>query len=70
MLNAGKCPKCETTVSSVALEDVTVNVGFQPRWRGVSFCCPTCRAVLGVGIDPVALKADIVGEVVAALRGT
>ena len=66
MINVGKCHKCEKTVSSVKVEDVDVVVGFTPRWRGVSFLCPHCSSVLGVGIDPIALKTDIVSEI---LRG-
>ena len=37
-------------------------------WRCVSYCCPYCNTVLGVQIDPVALKADTINELVAALR--
>ena len=37
-------------------------------WEGVAYHCPGCHAVLGVGIDPIALKTDIVNEVVEALR--
>ena len=68
MINSGKCPKCAKTVSVVRIEDVSVNVGFQPSWNGISFCCQSCGSVLSVGIDPIALKADLVREIVAALQ--
>lgn len=60
MINTGKCPKCETTITSVRIEDVDVKVGFQSRWKGVSFCCPSCSVVLSVAIDPIAIKTDII----------
>ena len=65
---AGKCPKCEKLVTNVKVEDVPVTVGFQPRWNGSSFICPFCNTILGVGLDPISLKADIVNEVVKRLK--
>jgi hypothetical protein len=38
-------------------------------WNCVTYNCPFCFSVLSVGIDPVALKADTVAEVVRALKG-
>jgi uncharacterized protein with PIN domain len=67
MLNSGKCPKCEKTVSKVRLEAVDVNVGFTKEYRGVSYCCVGCGAVLGVGIDPVALMNDTVSKTMQRL---
>ena len=32
-------------------------------WKGITYLCPKCQTVLGVGIDPVALKTDMVAEV-------
>lgn len=69
MINSGKCPKCEKTVSSVTIEDIDVRAGFQSRWRGISYCCPSCHTVLGVQIDPVALKTDIIDGIAGILRG-
>jgi hypothetical protein len=34
----------------------------------VSFCCPHCRAILSVSIDPIAIKTDIVKELLKKLR--
>jgi hypothetical protein len=69
MLHSGKCPKCEKLITSVTIEHVDVMQGLTTKWHGASYLCPHCNAVLGVGIDPVALKADTVKEVVKALRG-
>lgn len=63
MLNSGKCPKCGEVVSSVRIEDVDVSLSSQITWRGVSYCCPSCNAVLSVQIDPVALKTDIINVI-------
>ncbi len=63
----GTCPKCEVVLEFVVLEHVPVTTA-GTSWHGVSYLCPHCRAVLGVGIDPFALKADIVDEVIDAMR--
>jgi hypothetical protein len=68
MINSGKCPICETTITAVRAEGVEVTQGFQPKWLGASFCCPSCNMVLGVGIDPLAIKTDIVNEIKRAMR--
>jgi hypothetical protein len=68
MFISGKCPKCEKTVAAVSIEHIDVLQAFTKRWHGVSFLCTHCQTVLGVGIDPVALKTDTVAEVVEQLR--
>jgi hypothetical protein len=68
MMNTGKCPKCEKLLTSVKIEPIDVQQGFQTAWHGVSLSCPWCRAILSVSIDPIAIKTDIVNEVVKALR--
>lgn len=59
----GKCPKCEKTVSRATIGEIEASVGIgHRRWRAVSFNCPSCSTVLGVQIDPIAIKADIIAE--------
>jgi len=36
--------------------------------HGLSYYCQSCNAVLSVTIDPVALKTDIVDEIVRELK--
>jgi phage FluMu protein Com len=67
MINVGKCPKCSKVVSNVKIEGVSVIEGFTPAWHGISLLCPSCNSVLGVSIDPIALKADIVEEMAQRL---
>ncbi|MEW6619900.1 MAG: hypothetical protein AB1422_11295 [bacterium] len=55
----GKCPKCENLITTVNIEDVTVNHLFQPGWKGISYLCPFCNSVLSVQIDPIAVRTDI-----------
>jgi len=49
----GTCPKCENLVSTARLEAVTIDGGY---------VCPSCSCVLGIGIDPVALKAELLDD--------
>jgi len=60
------CPKCSSAVLSVNLREVPINaIGHQ--WVGVCYSCPSCATVLGVSIDPIALKSDIVDEILTTL---
>jgi hypothetical protein len=63
-----KCPKCEQLFSQVSLKSVNVNAT-GAVWNGVSYDCPYCQTSLGVSIDPIAIKADIVADLLKALRG-
>jgi hypothetical protein len=62
-----KCPKCEKTFSNVRCEHVDVNAS-GGDWHGVAYSCPWCQSALGVEIDPIALKTDIVNQLMQALR--
>jgi hypothetical protein len=63
----GKCPKCEALVNNVTCNAVQVNAP-GVVWNGVSYSCPWCQSILSVAIDPIAVKADIVNDLVASLR--
>jgi hypothetical protein len=66
---SGECPKCARTIDRVVFEEI--NAEQRPRgnaWIALSVLCPSCRAVLGVQIDPIALKADVLAEVSAVSR--
>jgi hypothetical protein len=63
-----KCPKCEKLISSVNTSEIKVNSDGR-IWNGIAYNCPFCFTALSVAIDPIALKFDIVSEVVAALKG-
>jgi phage FluMu protein Com len=66
----GKCPKCDKLVMNVYIADVTAQVPFNGKsWNAISYNCPHCQTVLGVQIDPIAIKADIVDELFRKLRG-
>jgi hypothetical protein len=62
-----KCPKCERTLSYVNAEKVSIKSG-RASWKGIAYCCPSCHTAISVTIDQIALKSDIVGEVVRQLR--
>lgn len=58
-----KCPKCERSVASMHLATVNGVTG-GTAWKTVLFCCPHCHSILSANIDPIAVKGDIVAEVV------
>lgn len=63
MISTGKCPKCERTVRHLVAETPDVHVNLQAAYKGATFLCPSCRTILGAGIDPIALKASIISEI-------
>ena len=64
-MNKGKCPKCDSVIESVIAEDLSLNDEKQPRWRGFSYSCPSCRTVLGVQMNPLALNVDLLAQIKA-----
>lgn len=67
MLNTSKCPHCDKILSGVEVEDVVLNVNFAPEWKGFSYCCPYCRKILGVQMNPLTLDSDLENTVRAEL---
>jgi hypothetical protein len=63
----GLCPSCQAPIREVRLEAINVQAA-AAQWVGVSYLCPYCSVVLGAGIDPIAIKTDIVEEIVRQLR--
>lgn len=61
----GKCPQCQQLVNYVNIEPINGKVSGGNEFHCVSYKCPNlqCNTVLGVQIDPVALKNDIVNEI-------
>lgn len=71
-MHTGKCPNpdCQKVIPYVVLQGVDIKLEFGGTvWKGVSMQCPSCRTVLSTGIDPIAVKTDLVAELVKLLRG-
>jgi hypothetical protein len=63
-MHSGKCPKCEQMIGWVRFQGVDARpaiVGGK-TWNAISFQCPHCYSVLGVQIDPIALKTETINE--------
>lgn len=67
MINTGKCPKCEKRINHVSMDSIDIGT-LHSTWKGLSYVCPHCHSVLGVQIDPVALKNDCVSEIIEFLE--
>ena len=48
------------------MQPVTI-YGPDTQWNGVKYVCGSCGYILSVAIDPIAVKTDIVEEVLEAL---
>ena len=68
-LNTGVCPYCKKVIQHVKLENMPIHVDIRVHNQGVSFVCPTCKAILGITYDPFPLVEDIVQGVSKALKG-
>ena len=60
-----KCPKCDSSFTSVRLENVDVKGA--ETWNGVAYACPHCSVAFGVAIDPVTLNADAIEAILRHL---
>ena len=68
MFIAGNCPGCEKKIDHANLESITIGDKLSgPLHRGISMICPSCKTVLGVAFDPIAIKADTVDEILEGL---
>jgi hypothetical protein len=67
MLHAGKCPKCDATIGHANAEPIEVKVGTTEKYKGISYYCPFCHAVLSVAMDPLALNQNLVNRLMQAL---
>ncbi len=69
VMHQGKCPKCEATITHAYIQNLEAKVPFGAQsYHAVSYQCPSCRTVLGIQMDPIALKTDTVTEVSQAVR--
>jgi hypothetical protein len=68
MIGPGKCPSCGKSVTAATIHGIDVGAPFGTTWKGITYNCNSCNAVLGVQIDPIAIKTDIVKDLLAALR--
>lgn len=66
IVETGKCPKCDARLNKVDVEYTEVR-GYRKAYKGINYVCPYCSVVLSVSIDPLAVKNEIVSEVLKAL---
>jgi len=64
----GKCPHCENLIGSVIIDTVDGHADLT-KWRTLLYKCPTCQKVLSCQIDPIAIRTDIVQQVVKEIKG-
>ena len=69
-MNTGKCPnpECQRTLGHVAIEKIRVNQGLKRRFNGVSYLCPHCKTIIGVSINPLTVRDEILQELEQASR--
>lgn len=69
LMGHGKCPKCEKPTDHLEIDRVTIGDKLNgPLWHGYAAICPSCKTIVSAGIDPIAIKTDIVKEMCKALR--
>jgi len=62
-MNTNKCPHCQTAITRVLTEDITMQVGETPK-KGFSYACPMCHSILGIQMNPMAILSEFKEEVV------
>lgn len=65
-----KCPHCDKPILQVSIQPVTGSVPFGSQWNCIAFVCALCQNAISMQIDPIAIKTDIVNELMKRLRST
>ena len=68
MSHTGKCPHCNQILQKVRFEHLPIHQHEEKKWIGASLVCPFCQSILSVSVDPIALRNDIVNQVVDHLK--
>lgn len=63
-----KCLSCSKPLTYINLKGLPIKPLGGGEWNGVVYCCPYCGVVLGVQIDPIAIKKDVVAELLAEMK--
>lgn len=59
-----QCPKCSRPITHVIIEPVLIGPAESPeQWRGLTYSCRQCHAILSVGPDLAAVQEDTVAMV-------
>lgn len=61
------CPHYKAPFTHVELADVAGRVGMKSL-KCISYNCPHCRVSLSVAIDPIAVRTEIVTQVIDGLK--
>lgn len=61
---SANCPSCKKSLTSVNFAPIQSKQPFAGNvLRAIAHTCPHCSAILGVEVDPIAVKSDIVTEI-------
>lgn len=63
-----KCPSCKESITTATVNGLSLDVPGGKSWHGLAYVCPRCSTILGVQMDPIAVKTDTISGVVQALR--
>ena len=69
-IRGNKCPHCKTVLNRAVVESIDIDTAVvfaDTTYKGVTYACPSCRAVLGVSMDQIALNHDVVQRLLKAL---
>lgn len=62
-----KCPHCNQGFTRVAIGNIPAQ-NLKGSWNAISYNCPNCSASLGVEIDPLAVRTEIVAYITEEFR--
>lgn len=65
-----RCPYCNTYILTISIKKIPATDEWWTKWSWVVYTCSNfnCNAILSVWIDPIAIKSDIVSEVIWELK--
>jgi len=69
-INGNRCPHCKSVLTRAVVESIEIDTApILPAatYKGVTYACAHCRAVLGVSMDQLALNENLVQRLLKAL---
>lgn len=68
---SAKCPHCNQVVTKLTIVSLPAGAAYSGfEWNAIAYACPlvSCQKIISVQIDPIALKADTVNEIIQRAR--
>lgn len=68
----GKCPKCDKAIRGLKISHMNATTGvpgISGGYHAMTLECPSCHAIVGAQLDPIAIQEDTARRVYELMTG-